>query len=459
MTNDAQDRLKRLKRLRRLGLRQGVKHIPLPPPKPPPSDLPIETEPVPLHFLNYEEDLQHAAPIEEVIPGAVIENAHGQYFCFEARYPLTGKHGHQPLSNLLEVSMSTVAAITADEAWHTLSWGDVLFIDLETTGLEIAAGTVAFLIGMGYLDGDDFVVRQVFMRDFNEEVALLSDLDNFCRRFRAVASFNGRTFDLPVLDNRFVMARLNLELLDAPHLDLLHPSRKLWRRRLENCRLATIEAEVLGIRRSMADVPGYFIPSLYRKYLVDHDARAMAGIFYHNEVDIVSMASLAALLARHFNLLDAPDPAAAFDPVDMFSVGLWQQQLGNTAAAEAVLNQALQEALPDELQAQAKTELAYLLKRQDRREEAEPLWQDLVLGPAPLLALEELAKFYEWHRKDFDSALTCITYALQVLAEGPQTWQTEDQKAAWEHRRGRVEAKLEKQKIEMPKTKNDERKT
>jgi len=344
-----------------------------------------------------------------------------------------------------------VATITADETWHALSWRDVLFIDLETTGLEIAAGTVAFLIGMGYLDGDDFVVRQVFMRDFNEEMALLSDLDQFCQRFRAVASFNGKTFDLPLLENRFVIARLFPDLLETPHFDLLHPSRKLWRRRLENCRLATIESEVLGVRRSMADVPGYFIPSLYRKYLVDHDARPMAGIFYHNEVDIVSMASLAASLAQHFNLLDSADPAAAFDPVDMFSVGLWQRQLANIDAAEAVFNLALRQTLPAEMQTQVKAELAYLLKQQDRREEAEPLWQELVLGPAPFMALEELAKFYEWHRKDFDSALTCITYALQLLDEGPQTWQTAEQKAVWEHRRGRVEARLEKQKREKRK--------
>jgi uncharacterized protein YprB with RNaseH-like and TPR domain len=444
MSQTPQDRLKRLQRLSRLGLQRGVKHIRLPPPKPRPTEPPINTETIPLHFLNYEDDLQHAAPIEAVIPGAVIENAHGQYFSFEARYPLTGLHGQQPLLNLLHVPMSTVVTITKDEAWLDLSWRDVLFIDLETTGLEIAAGTVAFLIGIGYLDRDDFVVRQVFMRDFNEEVALLHDLHEWCERFGAVVSFNGKTFDLPLLENRFVLARLFPDLLDNPHLDLLHPARRLWRRRLENCKLATLEAEVLGVERTQADIPGHFIPSLYRKYLVDHDARLMAGIFYHNEVDIVSLATLTATLSQHLSLLDHPDPVAHFHPVDILSVGLWQQHLGDLTAAEDSLKLARSRPLPPDLHAYATTELAYLLKRQTRYAEAEPLWQELALDSNPFLALEELAKYYEWHCKDFEKAMTCISYARQLLNDQPQTWQTKAMQTAWEHRKQRVRQKLEK---------------
>ena len=441
MNQTPQDRLKRLRNLRKLGVQQGVKHIRLPAPKPRPAEPPLDTEPTPLHFLNYEEDLQFAVPIEAIIPGVVIENGHGQYFCFEARYPLAGLHGQQPLAQLLHIPMSTVAAMTGDESWLNLSWSEVLFIDLETTGLEVAAGTVAFLIGLGYLDRGDFVVRQVFMRDFNEEVALLQDLRELGQRFKGVVSFNGKTFDLPLLEQRFVIARLSPDLLEIPHFDLLHHARRLWRRRLENCRLATLEADILGVKRSQADIPGYFIPSLYRKYLVDGDARPMAGIFYHNEVDIVSMASLAAALGQHFSLLAHPDPATCFHPVDILSLGLWQLQLGDAASAEASLKLALAQPLPADLHAFAVTELAYLLKRQERHAEAEPLWQELALGPDPFLALEELAKYYEWQGKDFERALRCSQYALSLLAGRPQTWETQPLQLAWSRRQQRLEEK------------------
>jgi tetratricopeptide (TPR) repeat protein len=290
----------------------------------------------------------------------------------------------------------------------------------------------------------DFVVRQVFMRDFDEEMALLHDLQSLCERFQAVASFNGKTFDLPLLENRFVIARLFSDLFDGPHLDLLHPSRRLWRRRLENCKLSTLEAEILGVERSQADIPGYFIPSLYRKYLVDRDARAMAGIFYHNELDIVSMASLAAALGRHFAGPDQPDQTQTMHPVDLLSLGLWQQHLGDEVAAEASLTQVRSQSLTDDLQALVKTELAALFKRQGRLAEAEPLWQELVLGSQPLTALEELAKYYEWQRKDFESALNCIDYALKILPDQLAAWQVKEARASWEHRRNRVQRKAEK---------------
>ena len=445
MAQTLTDRARRLQRLRRLGVRQGVKHIPTPPPKPLPSDPPVNTEPVPLHFLNYEDDLQHPVPIDGVVPGTVIENSQGKYYCVEARYPLSGRHGELPLEALLEAPMQAVAAITGDDEWLELGWQDVLFIDLETTGLQLAAGTVAFLIGVGYLDGAEFVVRQIFMRDFDEEPALLHDLESLCRRFKAVASFNGKTFDLPLLENRFVLARLLPDLLDAPHFDLLHPARRIWRRRLPNCKLATLEAELLGVERTQADVPGYFIPSLYRKYLVDQDARPMAGIFYHNEVDIVSMAALAPLLIQHFTLLDQADPAAHFQPIDMVSVGFWLQDLGQLDTAETILKLALTQSLPDDLTTQAKTRLAYLLKRQTRYSEAESIWQELVLGPNPLPALEALAKYYEWQSKDFDNALKCIDYALVTIEAYLSDWQLADAQAAWEHRKKRVQRKREKQ--------------
>ena len=449
------DRLKRLQRLKGLGVKKGIDHIKIPSPKPLPTEIESETERIPLHFLNYEEDLQNPVPIETVIGGQIIQNEHGQYFNFEARYPLDAAYGHQPLRTMLNIPMQAIATITGDEAWLNLTWEKVLFIDTETTGLEIAAGTVAFLIGVGYLDGNDFVVRQVFMRDFDEETALLYDLYTLCEKFEAIASFNGKTFDVPLLENRFIMARLFPDLFEGPHLDLLHPARRLWRRRLENCKLSTLETDILGLNRTQADVPGYFIPTLYRKYLVDHDARVLAGIFYHNELDIVSMSALAAILGQTIAYPAYPIPT---DPIDLISLGLWQINLDQPVPAEQALKQAIEQNLDTEWQQLAHTQLAYLLKRQNRLIEAETLWQQLATLPDNLLALEELAKYYEWHQKAFAKALTCIDYALKTIQTQPHNWEQQDTLAKWEHRRQRVAQKAEKnnrlvrkQEIDLPK--------
>ncbi len=433
-------RLNRLAKLRKLGLRKGTHHI-TSLPKPQPSDVTPNEDTVPLHFLNYEDHLQHAVSIEAVIPGQIIQNEYGQYFSFETRYPLGSQYGHQPLNALLQVPMQTVADITEDEAWLDLRWHDVLFLDTETTGLEIAAGTVAFLIGVGFLDGPDFVVRQVFMRDFDEETALLRDLHALCERYQALVSFNGKTFDTQLLLNRFTLARLFIDLFDGPHFDLLHSARRIWRRRLNNCKLATIEAEVLGLTRSQADIPGYFIPSLYRKYLVDQDARTMAGIFYHNELDIVSLAALAGVIGHYF---EYPQPLInmPLHPQDMVSLGLWQRAMDRLAQAETTLKEALTLDLPEEASTLATLELAYLLKQQNRHAEAETYWQDLVLGPYNLLGLEELAKYYEWQEKNLDKALKCITYALEVIAKELRGTLQADAVHNWQHRQARVLRKM-----------------
>ncbi len=436
-------REKRLAQLKRIGVRKGTRHIAMPPPKPRPTEAIPTTEPIPLHFLNYQDDLQHAAPIEAVVPGVVVENAHGQYFRVDARYPLAAKYGNFPLKNLLDVPMETVAAITDDDRWLDLSWRDVLFFDTETTGLEIAAGTVAFLIGVGFIEGDDFVVRQVFMRDFNEEMALLADLHNLCQNFRAAVSFNGKTFDVPMLENRFTLARLFVDLFDdAPHFDLLHPSRRVWRHRLENCKLGTLETDVLGVTRTHADVPGYFIPTLYRKYLVDGDARPMAGIFYHNEMDIVSMAALAAVLGQVAAFPNHSPEIEPLHPVDLAALGLWHHSLGRIEAAEAALKTALaSDNLPTELRRRVMTDLAFLHKRCGRGTDAESLWQELVAAEDSLLALEELAKFYEWQQKDIEKARTCTEYALKILKARPADWRIDETIAVWEHRLARLKRK------------------
>ncbi|MFQ5611924.1 MAG: ribonuclease H-like domain-containing protein [Anaerolineae bacterium] len=448
MAGDTRARLRRLSKLSRLGLKKGAAHVPQPPPKPRPTGIPLPDTPVPLHLLEYQFDEHNPAPIEAVIPGAVVENEYGRYFSFEGRYPLSARHGARPLAELLETSLEAVAGISGDGRWRNLTWRDVLFIDTETTGLEVAAGTVAFLIGVGWLDDDDFVVRQVFMRDYHEETALLADLARLFERFEALASFNGKTFDLPLLQNRFVMARLQpglasrsgQDLLGSPHFDLLHPARRLWRRRIGACNLSHLETEVLGVERAQADVPGYWIPTLYRTYLVTEDARPMAGIFYHNEVDVVSMASLATEICRCLAWSGAG--SADLPAVDLLSLGLWYNALGRASAAERALRAALAGGLDGEAFGVAQKHLATLLKRAGRADESVALWEALTATEHRLYALEELAKYYEWRAKDLRRAEAWTQQAIARFEAGDEGRQQDEALAAWQHRLARLQRKL-----------------
>src|SRR5438046_1933625 len=205
-----------------------------------------------------------APPAHEVLGGEVVETGAGPLVVVRREYPLTHVHGREPLAPAFTAPLellSTVARAAAPA-------GDsrrLLFLDTETTGLAGGTGTYAFLVGVGRLDGDRFVVVQYFMRDFDEEPALLAALVPLLEQAAGVVTFNGSGFDLPLLETRFVLARRRWPSA-LPHLDLLKPARRVWTGWLADCRLGTLESAVLGVARE-DDVPGGLIPMLYFDYL------------------------------------------------------------------------------------------------------------------------------------------------------------------------------------------------
>src|SRR5207245_11750591 len=166
----------------------------------------------------------------------------------------------------------------------------LIFLVTETTGLAGGTGTYAFLVGAGWIEGDVFVVAQHFMRDLDEEPALLAALAPLLERAGGVVTFNGAGFDLPLLETRFVLARRRWPAT-LPHLDLLRPSRRVWTGCFDDCRLGTLERDVLGLARE-EDVPGALIPSLYFDWLRRRRAAPLARVFAHNRDDVLSLAAL-----------------------------------------------------------------------------------------------------------------------------------------------------------------------
>ena len=181
--------------------------------------------------------------------------------------------------------------ITAEEADKSFHWRKLIFIDLETTGLAGGTGTYAFLIGLGHIELDNIVVRQYLLPDFSHEWLMLKFVEQAIQSFSQVASFNGKSFDIPLINSRFILNRMIPILEDMPHIDLLHASRRIWKRRLPACDLQTLESHILDYQR-VGDIPGELIPQLYFEFIRKREAFMMADVLEHNFHDIVNLVLL-----------------------------------------------------------------------------------------------------------------------------------------------------------------------
>ena len=411
----------RLARLRRLGLRKGVTHLQ---PK-------REASP----------DRKRGPGIEAVVAGQICETRLGTCFVAKKSWSLSHRHGDLPVAAALEVAPATLARLAGLPDGVSFDLRQAVFFDVETLGLSGGTGTYVFLVGAGFFDGDTFRVQQFFMRDVTEEPAMLRQVGEVLDRFDAVVSFNGRAFDLPLINTRFTLARQPRRLIGAPHLDLLRPSRRLWRRRLESCSLGSLEQEVLGVCRADEEVPGWLVPRLYLDYVQIGDASGLVGVFYHNLVDILSMVTLAARLGAVFG---EPQAAEPLEGVDLFSLGWWYERLGMVTEGEAAYRYALSRSLPGEVEQAAWRHLSFLLKRQDRREEAVVIWRKVAenSGARGVYAHVELAKHYEWHTRDLPAAAAVTRQAMALLESAPPDRQGQEALAELAHRLRRLERKM-----------------
>lgn len=429
-------------KLRRLGVVKGTRELKPAPPKPvsaPPQQRPFSPS-VPTPQLDPDDwrTADDVVPLEHLLPGSkLVETADGACLVLDHVYPLSYQHGNGRLADLLTFSPHHAAPITGDSRLSNLDFRDFLFLDTETTGLA-GAGTLAFMVGAAFFEGEAFVVRQYFLRDHGDEPAMLLLLHELLAEKRGVVSFNGRSFDIPLLDGRFLMNRLFTDLPQRPHLDLLHPARRLWRSRLGSCALSALEPNLLGIERTQEDVPGWLIPSLYNHYLNSGDGRDLVRVFYHNRLDMVSMVTLAARVLRQFAQATPDD-----DPVDLLSLGKWQADLGDVAAAEQSLRWATAGKLPLELYHKALHQLGNLLKRNGRRDEALIYWQQIAATSFDEVeAHVELAKHYEWHHQDIAEAIVWTNRALALVASWRGRAQARLVEAELQHRLVRLQGKL-----------------
>jgi uncharacterized protein len=315
-----------------------------------------------------------------------------------------------------------------------------LFLDTETTGLAGGTGTYAFLVGLAWWDAGGLQVEQLFLRDFSEEHSLLHELAARLAERPVLVTFNGKSFDWPLLENRFTMTRAIKVPQLAAHLDLLHPARALWKLRLGSVRLVELERHVLDAERlgwhRGDDVASALIPQFYFDYLRGGSADPLAGVVKHNQMDL---RGLAALFGKINSLLDERQSLAAEESLDLFGLSKFLQRRGDNERARSTCVQALDAGLPAEFRPRATRELALMAKRRGDFQSAAALWQELAGDPADgIEACEQLAIHYERKAKDFEQAFEFAQLALAKLQH--QRAPSRDPYARERHRR--LEEKL-----------------
>jgi hypothetical protein len=388
------------------------------------------------------------------LPGREHATPHGAFQLIEERYPLSQRHGHLSFEALLTHEAATLAKLARAPQLASADVRRLAFLDTETTGLAGGAGTLAFLIGVGVFEAEHFVIRQYFLRRPDEEPAALTQLTHDLKTHLGWVTFNGRAFDLPVLETRFTLNRQRNDFRRRPHLDLLFPARLLYRGRLDSCALSSLEQHVLGVPRSHDDVPGALIPEMYVRYLQTGETGDMRRVIYHNAIDILSMVTLAAHLLEVFSTETEDDgrktaaasvhrPRSSVEAADLLRLAYWHDHEGRAAEAEAAYRRALAGKLALEDRAAALLRFAALLKRHNRRAEAVPLWEQLAsFSTEDSLACVELAKFYEWKAADLPRALTWARRAEAIIKAMPPGWRKKEAQAAIARRVERLQEKL-----------------
>jgi uncharacterized protein YprB with RNaseH-like and TPR domain len=366
-------------------------------------------------------------PVESIAGGEVFETPDGALVRVRRTFPWSHRHGRYALVDGCDVTASLLALLARSEE-HLLADRRLLFLDIETTGLAGGTGTYAFLVGVGFVEGESFVVEQYFMRDFDEEPALLAALEPLLVRAPAVVTFNGTGFDLPLLETRFVLGRRRWPQI--VHVDLLAPARRVWSAALSDCRLPTLERGVLGLART-DDVPGWEIPSRFFAYLRDRAAGRLRPVFAHNLDDVLSLVVLLGWFAK---ALQGHAPRLSAE--EMAGLGRFWERVDAQRSVDWYRG-ALDAGLDGTFAHWVRLRLAWWEKRRARWDAARDLWEAAIraefFDPRPW---EELAKFHEHRRRDLTAAYDLVSAALEMARSAPVSARVVD---AFVYRRTRLE--------------------
>lgn len=379
--------------------------------------------------------------IEEWSAGEVVRNEFGEHFQTERLFPSHKRYGSAEIGALADLPEDVLDAIGKGKipAAPPTRWA---FLDTETTGLIGGNGTYAFLIGVGRIAPDGFRVRQFFVREYIEEGSVLAGLAEHLAEFDVLITYNGKSYDQPLLETRYRLVQRDSPFLRMAHLDLLHGVRRLWKLRLEDCRLTQIEERILGVQRE-GDLPSELVPYLYFEYLRSREAQRLVPIFHHNAMDILTLACLTGIVPLAFRTADRELLARAGvrRAEDLAGIGRWFRSMGKHEQALGLLRAALAAGLPDKVAFRALWEVAQIEKQLGRPAAAVPSLAEIAScrNEYRSRALEQLATYYEREEKNCNLALE---YTNQAIACGGP--------ATLARRKTRLEKRLEKFRVAAP---------
>ena len=391
---------------------------------------------VPIRELTYVPDVDGGRDVERTaadLGGAVHCTSHGTCVKIDRVWSADERHGRKAMAECVIDDAAPIALFDPRLASHS-SWANrVVFFDIETTGLSGGAGTLAFLAGCGWFEGEDFRVRQFFLSGPADERPMLDALAEIFAGASLLVTYNGRAFDVPVMEMRWAFHRLAPPTDDLPHFDMLAPARRLWGE--GDCTLSALERSLAGVHR-LGDVPGFEIPTRYFQFLRTGDAGAVEGVLAHNRHDLASLA----VITSHALGLARGGPDACQSAEEQLGLArLYERADDEHRAARAY---ELASSADDRgIRRQALAGLAVLRRRAHRYDEAAAAWQDVLALSAPhestplgRRAAEALAIHHEHRARDLETARR-YAEALGSSASG---------RAAEEarHRLGRLNRKM-----------------
>jgi len=324
------------------------------------------------------------------------------------------RYGQIPIAMGLQIPGHILAFLSRDGAFQELDLGSAVFLDLETTGLAGGTGTVPFLVGLGYYRDGRFKVTQFFLSELAEEGRLLREVSQFFKDmdFRSVITYNGKAFDVPLLETRFALHRTPFPVRDMPHLDFLFSARHLWKHKYDNCRLCHLAQQIAQVERA-DDIPGAEIPLRYFQYIRTGDFSLIEPVLYHNQEDLLSLLSVvvagAVLVDRNREAAERGDG----DALDLYGVARLFESAGDTARSAALLERALEGRLPADISHTARKKLSHHFKKSQAWDKAVSLWQGMSAGNE-VFSFRELSMYFEHRAKNYEEAIRVAEEGLAV---------------------------------------------
>jgi|GEM_PF-5182093 len=360
--------------------------------------------------IKEQERIKDIDKLAEYFGAEVNENAFGRFLVKE----------QLKKSDYLGENIEQIHLLTKEKLFKNFKLDNNVFLDVETSGLTGGVGTFAFLIGIGYLDNGEFRIKQFFLPDLPYEKALLTELSSILANFDSITTFNGKSFDLPLLTSRFRLQMLTEPLFNL-HLDLLHVARRVYKRSFEDRSLSSLEEKLLDTPR-IGDIAGNLIPEIYFNFLRTGEVSLLNKVIKHNEIDVFSMLRL---LAYFVDLLERIEEIKT--PEVLYSISRLTHELKDTETTITLMKRALRFTDDIPLIFEIKRDLSLIFKRKSRWNEAERLWLELLdetpLEPFPYL---ELAKLYEHTFKQLNKAVEILERLKEKLGYGWEFCRADD---------------------------------